>query len=792
VEGTVTVDFIVDADGRVSKITAIQSPDPRLSWIAALQLKQWKFAPGTKGGVPASEPMRVPFVFRPREDASSKDSPASTARTQGMEALGFRDYDDAIEDFTEALRLEPGAAAILEARARAYSLRNGRTTALEKPAAKFPEIPGAQNYDGERSRQILLEVDKAGNGGDLAAAIADLTEAIRLDPANSHYLGERGFVYLQMTDTARAIQDYDAVIRLSPDGAGGYFARASVEHQVHRDEEALDDVNEALRLAPDSPGTLYLTAEILYREAKYKEAADRLARAIRLKPGYAAAGNLLGWLEAVCPDATLRDGRQAVAHATEACAATKWGNAAYLDALAAAYAETGDFPDAVDWETQALAFPTGPAGDRADLRARLELYQARKPYREPGPDLKAVAWEDLAYHTFQSVWSTVNDSYFDPGFGGVDWAAVREKYRQRLPAARDERKLRWLLESMLLELHRTHFSIVPRDSAVFDPSQRSRIGSIGTQETFLNGQVVVSEVRKGLPGAAAGIKPGDAVLGVDGLELAPILESLAKAGYPRARAGLYLTQYVESRLGGAVGSRVKLRLEGPGGATREVAVTCGPADGIWSEPIGSFPAEPVRIKAARGADGIALLRFSAFVPQVMAEIRTFLRSLRPADGLVIDLRDNPGGVTDMACGIGGLLLSKDGSLGAMHMRKGLENFDVYPQAGAFGGPVAILVDSQSASTSEILAAGLQESRRARVFGESSAGAALPSFFKRLPTGDLLQYAIADMTTPAGRMIEGHGVVPDVAVALTRADLAGGRDPVAAAAQAWLETERRLK
>jgi len=789
VEGTVTVDFLVDADGHVSKITAIQSPDPRLSLLAVVQLKQWMFAPGTKAGVPASKPMRVPFVFRPRADDSSKGSPASTAMTEGMEELRFKDYDDAIANFTEALRLEPGSAAILEARARAHSLRNGHMT-LGKAGAKFPQIAGAQAFDKERSAELFQEFANARNGGDLTAAIADLTEAVRLDPANFRYFWERGFVYLQMGDTARAILDYDAVIRLSPDGAGGYFARASVEQRIHRDEEALDDGNEALRLDPDDVRALYLTADILYRQGKYREAADRLAREIRLKPGSAEAGNLLGWLEAVCPDAALRDGRQAVAHATEACDASKWGNAGDMDTLAAAYAEAGDFADAVYWETQALSFPQPADAEQAPRRARLELYKARKAYREPGPDPKAVAWEDLAYHTFQSVWSTVNDSYFDPAFGGVDWAAVREKYRMRLPAAGDEKKLRWLLQSMLLELHRTHFSIVPRESAVFDPSQRSRVGSIGTGEAFVDGQVVFREVRKGLPGAAAGVRPGDAILKVDGVELAPVLASLARAGYPRARAGFYLTQFVESRLGGAVGSKVKLRIGAPGGATRDALVTCGPADGIWSEPIGSFPAEPVRIEASRGADGIASLRFSAFVPQLMRQIRTFLRSLSPTDGLIIDLRGNPGGITDMASGISGLLSLKEGSLGTMHMRKGLESFDVYPQTGAFGGPVAILVDSQSASTSEILAAGLQESRRARVFGEKSAGAALPSFFKRLPNGDLFQYAIADTTTPSGTMIEGNGVAPDVAVGLTRADLAAGRDPVAAAARAWLETKRR--
>ena len=95
----------------------------------------------------------------------------------------------------------------------------------------------------------------------------------------------------------------------------------------------------------------------------------------------------------------------------------------------------------------------------------------------------------------------------------------------------------------------------------------------------------------------------------------------------------------------------------------------------------------------------------------------------------------------------------------------------------------------SASTSEIMAAGLREAGRARIFGERSAGAAMPSAFKTLPTGDLFQYAIGDVTTPKARAIEGEGVKPDVVVAPAPADLAAGRDPALDAARAWVSRER---
>jgi carboxyl-terminal processing protease len=213
-------------------------------------------------------------------------------------------------------------------------------------------------------------------------------------------------------------------------------------------------------------------------------------------------------------------------------------------------------------------------------------------------------------------------------------------------------------------------------------------------------------------------------------------------------------------------------------------------DAQWSEPIGYFPSTPIRWNARVDADGIALMQFNIFVPPVMKKIRAFLRQLKKGDGLIVDLRGNGGGISGMAAGIGGLLCRQEFVLGSMHQRQGVFELDAYPQTSIFDGPVAILIDGSSASTSEILAAGLKEIHRARLFGEMSAGAALPSVFKDLPTGDLFQFAVADVTTPSGALLEGNGVTPDEQVLRKRSDLSVGRDPVIDAARKWIDAERR--
>jgi carboxyl-terminal processing protease len=412
-------------------------------------------------------------------------------------------------------------------------------------------------------------------------------------------------------------------------------------------------------------------------------------------------------------------------------------------------------------------------------------------YRKALPDTPESRWVSLRYQTFITVWRTVNETYFDAAFGGVDWLAIREKYRVRLSEIHDDAHLIDLLQQMLGELRRTHFSIVPRKAAVFNPSERTRIGTDGAEVAFIDGGVVVIDVKPGSTGAAAGMHPGDLITEVDGVAIPATLEMLEKAGLTRTRSEEYVTKFVEARLGSAVGSQVKIKLSAPepGAAARQLTVTSGANDAQWSEPIGYFPSLPIRCEAVRNPDGIAYLQFNIFVPPVMRQVRSLLRQLKDGDGLIVDLRGNGGGISVMASGICGWLCRSEFVLGTMHKRDGMVNLDVYPQSHVFDGPVAILVDGLSASTSEIFAAGLKERHRARLFGEPTAGAALPSLFKSLPTGDLFQFAVADVTTPSGALLEGNGVAPDEVVLRSRSDLASGRDPVMDAARAWINSER---
>jgi carboxyl-terminal processing protease len=100
------------------------------------------------------------------------------------------------------------------------------------------------------------------------------------------------------------------------------------------------------------------------------------------------------------------------------------------------------------------------------------------------------------------------------------------------------------------------------------------------------------------------------------------------------------------------------------------------------------------------------------------------------------------------------------------------------------------VDGASASTSEILAGGLKDIGRARIFGTRTAAAALPSSIEQLPNGDGFQYAQANYISEGGKPLEGLGVIPDVVAPLTREALLARGDPALDEALKWIRTQEK--
>jgi len=220
--------------------------------------------------------------------------------------------------------------------------------------------------------------------------------------------------------------------------------------------------------------------------------------------------------------------------------------------------------------------------------------------------------------------------------------------------------------------------------------------------------------------------------------------------------------------------------------------------------VGSLPTMFVRVssslKPTPGGGRAGVIAFNVWMTAVDAQFQKAMDEYRGADGIVIDLRGNPGGLAAMIMGLAGHFVNERATLGVMNTRQGEMRFPANPRlvnaAGErvepFSGPVAILVDGMTGSASECFSGGLQSIGRARIFGQTTMGQALPALFDRLPNGDVLIHAWGDFVTGTGVRIEGRGVVPDEPVALTREALLAGRDATLEGALAWIDRERKSR
>lgn len=170
----------------------------------------------------------------------------------------------------------------------------------------------------------------------------------------------QGNAYLKKRDYEKARQYYDAAIVKEPTAWGPYINRAVVFIHQLKWNLALEDLNSVIRLKPGHLVAALLRGDVNQCLGNYSRALDdydKLASITtsQLPLTYAWALNGRAWVRATCPDASFRNGKQAVADAKTACANMNWRDSNCVDTLAAAYAETGDFDSAIRFEQQAIS-----------------------------------------------------------------------------------------------------------------------------------------------------------------------------------------------------------------------------------------------------------------------------------------------------------------------------------------------------------------------------------------------------------------------------------------------------
>jgi carboxyl-terminal processing protease len=382
---------------------------------------------------------------------------------------------------------------------------------------------------------------------------------------------------------------------------------------------------------------------------------------------------------------------------------------------------------------------------------------------------------------FEKIWKEIHDHYYDASYNGVDWDEVHRRYAPLVEGTQRDQEFYSLMSQMTSELHDAHTRFnSPEQWRNF---RRQQGVTAGFSVDDVDGETVVTNVNPGSEAARAGIAPGMVVLRIDDKPVAERIADIQKKRLPSSSERATRWFIYNRVLAGPPDSAVKVALKRADGSVLEVNVRRQ----IYSEA----PEVTTHVLPS----GNVYIRFDGFQHPITREFRAALQKFRGAPGLIVDLRRNGGGDLAVLLPIAGYFFGKKTLFAKDSTRTGkplssyvglfklpLQLYVGHAGEQIYSGPVVILVDAHSASSSEVFAAGMQDTSRAKVIGSQSCGCVLGIAKPRvMKGGGVLEMSEVLWFSPKGRKLEGTGIIPDQLVTPTMFDLQRGRDAVLAAA-----------
>jgi tetratricopeptide (TPR) repeat protein len=311
-------------------------------------------------------------------DTVSKQSQNARAwYNLGSEYTQAQKHQKALSAYDQAVRINPGYTDAFNRRGVSYGQ-------LERHDLALKDFERAIELQPDFAEAYVNRATAHGRKHRFERALADLDRAIDLNPNMPSAYRIRGSIHGMMKNPDLAISDLGRAIELNPKDAGAYADRGSAYANKGDFNPALDDLRKSLRLNPNDHRVQMNLAKTLSHLRRSKEAIPHYRQALRVNPNHAKVQNDLAFILATHPEDNVRNGAEAIQLAQKACELTKYKIFNTLETLAAAYAATGRFEDAIETAEKArsLAESGMKPADATRIQVQLNLYRRKLPYRK--------------------------------------------------------------------------------------------------------------------------------------------------------------------------------------------------------------------------------------------------------------------------------------------------------------------------------------------------------------------------------------------------------------------------
>ncbi len=382
---------------------------------------------------------------------------------------------------------------------------------------------------------------------------------------------------------------------------------------------------------------------------------------------------------------------------------------------------------------------------------------------------------------FDLLWEAIDKTYAGFELKSINWPEVRLRYQAQLDQAATANAFYLLLFGLVNELKDTHswFQNYRPPCPTHGP---------GLSLELFNGRPFVVAVEAGSEAAGKGVKPGAEVVEVDGSAVEEKMERLRPCLPARSSERASRREACRYLLAGEKGSTVTVKLRSSDGRTSET-LALNRSFGLGRRADRACPFELTRqrfVHFGRHPSGLGYIRIESFNgrEEVADEFDRALEALRTTPGLILDIRDNPGGFGQPR--IVGRLLQQRALVAISYCKNGpghkdLQRVEEHLEPGGpwqYTEPAALLVNDVTGSAADLFACWLRSAGRVVTIGSTTHGnLSGVAAFAVLPCGLVARISNGYICDAKDRPVEGHGNEPDVSVSPTVAEVLNGKDPV---------------